>query len=65
VRFTDDERWWLDRMAEVIAASAGIAPDDLETAPFTERGGQDGLLRALGSDRGVELFHELNRELTA
>ncbi|WP_298801892.1 DEAD/DEAH box helicase family protein [uncultured Pseudokineococcus sp.] len=65
VRFTDDETWWLDRMAEVIASSAGIAPDDLETAPFTERGGQDGLLRALGSDRGVELFHELNRELTA
>ena len=27
------ERWWLDRMVEVIAASAGISADDLDEAP--------------------------------
>jgi type I restriction enzyme R subunit len=62
--FSDAERWWLDRMVEVIAASAGIAPDDLDSAPFTERGGVDGALRDLG-DRTVALIDELNGELTA
>lgn len=62
--FSDPERWWLDRMVEVIAASAGIAPDDLDSAPFTERGGVDGALRDLG-DRTVALIDELNAELTA
>lgn len=65
VRFTDDERWWLDHMAEVIASSVGITPEDLDTAPFTERGGVDGLVRDLGTERSVTLFDTLNRELTA
>ena len=65
VRFTDDERWWLDHMAEVIASSVSITPEDLDTAPFTQRGGRGGLVRDLGSERGVALFDELNQELTA
>ncbi|MGD9990486.1 DEAD/DEAH box helicase family protein [Pseudonocardia sp.] len=64
VRFTDIERWWLDRMVSVIASSAGITPDDLDEAPFTERGGIDGALRDLG-DRAADLLDELNKELTA
>ncbi|GAA2884089.1 type I restriction-modification enzyme R subunit C-terminal domain-containing protein [Pseudonocardia halophobica] len=64
VRFTDTERWWLDRMVSVIASSAGITPDDLEEAPFTERGGIDGALRDLG-DRAADLIDDLNEELTA
>ncbi|GGM53504.1 type III restriction endonuclease subunit R [Micromonospora sonchi] len=64
VTFTDTERWWLDRMAEVIAASAGISPDDLDNAPFTERGGIDGALRDLGP-RTATLIDQLNTELTA
>jgi type I restriction enzyme R subunit len=62
--FSGLERWWLDRMVEVIAASAGVTPDDLDSAPFTERGGVDGALRDLG-DRTVTLIEELNTELTA
>ena len=62
--FGPSERWWLDRMAEVIAVSAGITPDDLDAAPFTERGGVDGVLRDLGDRAGV-LVEELNSELTA
>ena len=37
--FTERERWWLDRIVEVIAAFAGITLDDLDTAPVGERGG--------------------------
>ncbi len=59
------ERWWLDHIADVIAASAGITDDDLDTAPFTERGGIDGAIRDLGGGRVVDLLHTLNEELTA
>lgn len=64
VVFSETERWWLDRMVSVIAASAGIAPEDLDDSPFTERGGTDGALRDLG-DRTADLIDELNTELTA
>ncbi|MDE9365687.1 type I restriction-modification enzyme R subunit C-terminal domain-containing protein [Luteipulveratus sp. YIM 133132] len=63
--FSALERWWLDRMVEVIASSAGIDPEDLDEAPFTERGGVDGALRDLGEDRAELLLQQLNSELTA
>jgi len=62
--FSPDERWWLDRMVDVIASSAGISADDLDRAPFTEKGGVDGALRDLG-DRAGDLIDELSTELTA
>ncbi|GAA2082882.1 type I restriction-modification enzyme R subunit C-terminal domain-containing protein [Pseudolysinimonas kribbensis] len=49
VVFTDAQRWWLDRMAEVVASSAELTPADLELAPFSERGGQAGAVQALGA----------------
>ena len=64
VRFSQTERWWLDRMVEVMAASAGISADDLDNAPFTERGGIDGAIRDLGP-RAADLINRLNMELTA
>ncbi len=63
-RFTDRQRWWLDRMAEVIASSAELTDHDLDNAPFTERGGVDGAIRDLG-DRAGAIIEELNAELTA
>lgn len=57
VTFGEKERWWLDRMASVIASSAGINADDLDDAPFTERGGTNGALRDLG-DR-TDMIEEL------
>jgi type I restriction enzyme R subunit len=62
--FSEDERWWLDRMVEVIANSAGISDADLDLAPFTERGGVDGCQRDLG-DRAGDLLESLNVDLTA
>lgn len=64
VTFSETERWWLDRMVAVIGASAGINADDLDEAPFTERGGVDGALRDLGDSAG-DLLTLLNQELTA
>ncbi|MBK6887868.1 MAG: DEAD/DEAH box helicase family protein [Tetrasphaera sp.] len=62
--FSPLERWWLDRMVDVIASSAGITADDLDRAPFTEKGGVDGALRDLG-DRAETYLDQLNAELTA
>lgn len=64
VTFTDLERWWLDRMVDVIATSAELTPDDLDNAPFTDRGGIDGAIDIFGA-RAEGIIIELNRELTA
>lgn len=48
----------------MIAASAGIASDELDNAPFTERGGVDGAIRDLG-DRAGTYLEQLNAELPA
>ena len=64
VTFTDAERWWLDRIVQVIAASAGIRTEDLDSPPFTENGGTDGAIRDLG-DRAGLLVAELNEKVAA
>jgi type I restriction enzyme, R subunit len=64
VTFSPAELWWLDKMMEVIAVSAGISPDDLDNAPFTERGGVDGAIRDLGPN-AADLIDQLNTNLTA
>jgi len=62
--FSDRQRWWLDRITDVIATSAGITAEDLDNAPFTERGGLDGAIRDLG-DGAEQYLDALNTELTA
>ena len=62
--FTVEQRWWLDRIADVVAQANGITVDDLDNAPFTERGGVDGAARDLG-DSAEALLIQLNAELTA
>jgi len=64
VVFSQVERWWLDRIADVVAQSAGVCVDDLDNAPFAERGGVDGAVRDLGERAGL-LVETLNAELTA
>lgn len=62
--FTEQQRWWLDRIADVIATSAGVTADDLDNAPFIERGGADGAIRDLGTEASAYL-EQLNAELPA
>jgi type I restriction enzyme R subunit len=64
VSFGELERWWLDKIAEVVATSAGVSADDLDNAPFSERGGIDGAVRDLGTD-AASYLGQLNQELTA
>ncbi|MGW0435590.1 DEAD/DEAH box helicase family protein [Micromonospora sp. NPDC003197] len=62
--FTADQVWWLERIKDVIAVSVEITPDDLDGAPFTERGGIDGYAHTFGN-RAEPLLTELNQELSA
>ncbi|MEV6064323.1 DEAD/DEAH box helicase family protein [Nocardia asteroides] len=62
--FTDDQRWYLDQIAGVIASSAEMTPNDLDNTPFDQRGGAHGLIEAFGK-RAETLIDELNEELTA
>jgi len=64
VKFTENQRWWLDRIKDTIIQNASITTDDLELAPFTERGGIDGAGRDLG-DAVSTLMAELNTVLAA
>ncbi|MDR1264264.1 MAG: DEAD/DEAH box helicase family protein [Propionibacteriaceae bacterium] len=64
VVFTAAQRWWLDRMAEVIAAGAGVTTEDLDESPFIERGGVDGILSVFG-DQAEGIIEALNRQVAA
>lgn len=63
-RFTADQRWWLDHIRDTIAIGVGITVEDINDIPFTERGGQAGLVRQFGGkDRARNIVIELDREL--
>jgi type I restriction enzyme R subunit len=62
VTFTDNQRWWLDRIKDAIAQSAHFDVKDLEMSPFTERGGTDGVLAELGTSV-TSLIDSMNMEL--
>ncbi|MGW4588164.1 DEAD/DEAH box helicase family protein [Amycolatopsis thermoflava] len=65
VRFTGDQRWWIDTIAVTLASRLCVTPEDLDGVPFTERGGVDGFIRDFGDDRAEQLLDELNRTLPA
>jgi type I restriction enzyme R subunit len=64
VKFTDNQKWWLDRIKDAISQSAHFDIKDLEMSPFTERGGTDGVLADLGSSVTV-LIESMNMELAS
>jgi type I restriction enzyme R subunit len=64
VKFTEDQRWWLDRIKDAICQSAYFDVKDLDMSPFSERGGTDGVIADIGS-RVTEIIDSLNTELSA
>jgi type I restriction enzyme R subunit len=64
VTFSDDQRWWLDRIKDTIIQSTHIDVEDLAKAPFTERGGIDGAGNALGAN-AQSIIDDLNNSLAA
>ena len=62
--FTPEQREWLDRMAEHIAASLAIEPEDFETGWFGQQGSL-GRAHALFGDGLRPLMAELNERLAA
>ncbi|MEV0974475.1 DEAD/DEAH box helicase family protein [Microtetraspora glauca] len=62
--FSPMQRWFLDRLCEIVVNSAEITEDALDYAPFDLRGGEDGFYDAFG-DRATTVLNDLARELTA
>jgi type I restriction enzyme, R subunit len=62
--FTDEQRAWLDRIRDTIAASLTITTDDFEYTPFAEHGGIGKAYEVFGDDL-APLLEELNEELVA
>jgi type I restriction enzyme R subunit len=62
--FTPEQREWLDRMAEHIATSLAIAPEDFEAGWFGQHGSL-GRAHALFGDKPKPLMTELNERLAA
>lgn len=48
VKFTDNQKWWLDRIKDSISQSAQFDIKNLDLSPFSERGGTDGALKDMG-----------------
>jgi type I restriction enzyme, R subunit len=60
--FTEEQKEWLDMIKEHIATSLRIEMDDLELAPFYERGGPVKAYRVFGPGLGG-MQEELNEAL--
>jgi type I restriction enzyme R subunit len=63
-RFTDEQRWWLEKMAEHIASNLGLEPDDFELPPFNQRGGLGKVHQLFGAEL-PRVIEAMNRELAA
>jgi type I restriction enzyme, R subunit len=62
--FTDEQRWWLEKMAEHIASNLGIEAEDFESVPFNQRGGLGKVHQIFGAEL-PKVIEELNKELAA
>jgi type I restriction enzyme R subunit len=64
VKFTAEQRQWLDLIRDQVAASMGIEMDDFEYAPFAQRGGAGKAFQIFG-EQLQPLLAELNEALAA
>ena len=49
-RFSDEQRWCLEKMAEHIASNLGIGAEDFESVPFNQRGGLGKVHQLFGAE---------------
>jgi type I restriction enzyme R subunit len=63
-RFSEEQLWWLEKMAEHIASNLGIEAEDFGYAPFDQRGGLGRVHQLFGAEL-PKVIDELNRELAA
>ena len=62
--FTEEQRWWLAKMAEHIAANLGLTSEDFDYAPFAQQGGLGKLHQLFGAEL-PQVIASLNEELVA
>ncbi len=60
--FTEEQRWWLDRIAEAIGVNLSVTSDDFQVGALFERGGWIAARRLFGVELPV-LLEELNEAL--
>jgi len=60
--FTEEQRWWLDRIAETIGVNLGVTSDDFQVGELFERGGWIAARRLFGAELPV-LLKEMNEAL--
>lgn len=65
VKFTDEQRKWLNAMCDQIATSLSMERDDFRYDPFSNLGGLGKARTLFGDDKLDTLLGELNRELVA
>ncbi|WP_158706374.1 MULTISPECIES: DEAD/DEAH box helicase family protein [Streptomyces] len=61
--FDPDQLWWIETIADCMAADGYFDSASLANVPFTLRGATSGFLRAFGEQGGVRLLDELSRVL--
>ena len=61
-QFSEEQRWWLDRIAEHIGVNLAVRPQDLSVGAFYNKGGQYTAMRVFGDDLNT-LLDELNTML--
>ncbi|MCD6734161.1 MAG: DEAD/DEAH box helicase family protein [Burkholderiaceae bacterium] len=62
--FTDEQRWWLEKMAEHVASNLGLEAEDFELPPFNQRGGLGKVYQLFGGEL-TGVIEAMNRELVA
>jgi len=60
--FTNEQRWWLDRIAEAVGVNLSMTAGDFQVGEMFERGGWLAARRLFGADLPV-LLEELNETL--
>jgi len=62
--FTEEQRWWLEKMAEHIASNLGLEAEDFELSPFNQRGGLGRVHELFGAEL-PKVIEAMNWELAA